>query len=75
MTVDAVNRNALLNEITTLIKEEQVNLLSVVARTQKYNRAHIDLSLELSSREHMIDIMNKINDISGVLSVRRSQPT
>ena len=75
LTVDAVNKNALLNEITTLIKEEQVNLLSVVARTQKYNRAHIDLSLELSSREHMEHIMNKIDDISGVLSVYRSKPT
>ncbi len=75
ITIEAVNKQALLNEITLLIKEEQVNLLSVVARTDKYNKAYIDLSLELSSREHMREIMVKIEKIDGVLSVTRSKPT
>jgi len=75
LAIDAVNKHNLLNEITQLIKEEQVNLLSVVARTDKYSRAHIDLSVELSSLEHMRDLMTKIENISGVFSVKRAKPT
>ncbi len=75
ITIEAVNKKALLNEITLLIKEEQVNLISVNARTDKFNRAYIDLSLELSSLEHMRDIIGKINEIAGVLTVNRAKPT
>jgi GTP pyrophosphokinase len=75
LAIEAFNKKALLNDITSLIKEEQVNLSSVVARTDKYNRAHIELSLELSSLEHMRDIIKKIDHISGVLSVDRAKPT
>ncbi|MFW5985857.1 MAG: ACT domain-containing protein, partial [Halanaerobiales bacterium] len=75
LAIEAVNKNALLNDITTLIKEEQVNLSSVVARTDRYNRAFIDIALELSSTEHMHDIIKKIDNIPGVLSVARAKPT
>jgi len=75
LAIEAVNKHNLLNEITQLIKEEQINLLSVVARTDKYNRAHIDLSVELSSLEHMRAFMVKVENISGVLSVKRAKPT
>ncbi|RCW43789.1 MULTISPECIES: bifunctional (p)ppGpp synthetase/guanosine-3',5'-bis(diphosphate) 3'-pyrophosphohydrolase [unclassified Halanaerobium] len=75
LRIDAVNKNALLNDITTLIKKEKLNLLSVMARTSKSdNRAVVNLSLELSSIEHMHDIMKKIESISGVLNVNRSKP-
>ncbi|MFW6006475.1 MAG: RelA/SpoT family protein [Halanaerobiales bacterium] len=75
LAIEAVDKKALLNEITSLIKEENLNLLSVVARTGKYNRAYIELSLELSSLQHMRDIMAKIDEIDGVLSVNRAKPT
>lgn len=75
LTIKAFNKKALLNDITSVIKEEQVNLLSVVARTDRYNRAHIELSLELSSLEHMREIIRKIDGISGILSVDRAKPT
>jgi len=74
LRIDAVNKSALLNDITHIIKEEKINLLSVMARTSNQNRAVINLSLELSSTEHMYDIMKKIESISGVLSVSRSKP-
>ena len=74
LRIDAVNKSALLNDITNIIKEEKLNLLSVMARTSEQNRAVINLSLELSSTEHMHDIMKKIESISGVLNVSRSRP-
>jgi GTP pyrophosphokinase len=74
LRIEAVNKSALLNDITHIIKEEKLNLLSVMARTSDQNRAVINLSLELSSTEHMYDIMKKIESISGVLNVSRSKP-
>lgn len=74
LRIDAVNKSALLNDITHIIKEEKINLLSVMARTSDQNRAVVNLSLELSSTEHMHDIMKKIESISGVLNVSRSKP-
>ncbi|HMA59403.1 MAG TPA: bifunctional (p)ppGpp synthetase/guanosine-3',5'-bis(diphosphate) 3'-pyrophosphohydrolase [Halanaerobiales bacterium] len=75
LNIEAVDKSALLNDITRLIKNEQIKLLSVNARADKYGKAYIKLSVELSSIEHMKDIMNKIKDISGVLSVQRAKPT
>ncbi len=75
LAIEAMNRNNLLNEITQIVKEEQLNLLSVVARTDNYNKAYIDLSVELSSLEHMRDFMAEIENISGILSVKRAKPT
>jgi len=74
MTIDAFDRKNLLNDITQLIKDEDINLISLAART-KDNQATIDIALELSSREHMRDIMDKMEEISGILAVRRSRPT
>lgn len=74
LRIEAVNKSALLNDVTHIIKEEKINLLSVMARTNDQNRAVINLSLELSSTEHMYDIMKKIESISGVLNVSRSKP-
>jgi len=75
LNIEAVDKSALLNDITRLIKNEQIKLLSVNARADKYGKAYIKLSVELSSIEHMKDIMNKIKEISGVLSVQRAKPT
>jgi len=74
LRIEAVNKSALLNDVTHIIKEEKVNILSVMARTNDQNRAVINLSLELSSTEHMYDIMKKIESISGVLNVSRAKP-
>jgi len=74
LRIEAVNKSALLNDVTHIIKEEKINLLSVMARTNDQNRAVINLSLELSSTEHMYDIMKKIESISGVLNVSRAKP-
>ncbi|MFW5979742.1 MAG: RelA/SpoT family protein [Halanaerobiales bacterium] len=75
LKIDAVNRKGLVNDITSLIKDEQINLLSVMAKTDKYNRADINMSVELSSLEHMEDLMNKIEQIEGVLKVDRAKPS
>jgi len=75
LRINSVNRKGLVSDITSLIKDEGVNLLSVHARTTRHNRAHVNLSVELSSVEHMRDLINKLNGLDGVLSVSRAKPT
>lgn len=72
LAIEAYSKKALLNDITSLMKEEQIELSSVVARTDKYNRAHIQLSMELSNLQHMQEIMQKLDQIPGILSVNRA---
>ena len=75
LRINSVNRKGLVSDITSLIKDAGVNLLSVHARTTRHNRAHVNLSVELSSIEHMRDLINKLNGLDGVLNVSRAKPT
>lgn len=75
LVIKAVNKSALLNDITSLISNEKIELHSVIANSNKYNQAHVKITVELSSREHMHDLIRKIENISGVLSVSRAHPS
>ncbi|MFN2363703.1 MAG: ACT domain-containing protein, partial [Halarsenatibacteraceae bacterium] len=75
LVIKAVNKSALLNDITSLISNEKIELHSVIANSNKYNQAHVKITVELGSREHMHDLIRKIENISGVLSVSRANPS
>ncbi len=75
LMIEAVNKSALLNEITGVINNEKIELHSVMADTDKYNQAYIKIDVELSSKEHMNELINKIENVSGVLSVSRAKPS
>ncbi|SDL39957.1 RelA/SpoT family protein [Halarsenatibacter silvermanii] len=75
LMIEAVNKQALLNEITGVISNEKIELHSVMADTDKYNQAYIKIDVELSSKEHMKELMTKIENVSGVLSVSRARPS
>ena len=75
LVIEAVNKSALLNEITGIISNEKIELHSVMADSDKYNQAYIKIKVELSSKEHMNELINKIEGVSGVLSVSRAKPS
>ncbi len=75
LVIEAVNKSALLNEITGIISNEKVELNSVMADSDKYNQAYIKINVELSSKEHMQELIYKIENVSGVLSVSRAKPS
>jgi len=75
LVIKAVNKSALLNDITSLISNEKIELHSVIANSNKYNQAYVKITVELSSRAHMHDLIRKIENISGVLSVSRAKPS
>ncbi len=75
LELDAVNQRALLNNVTSVISESKVNISAINARTNRDGIAKINVSLEISSLEHMKDIIKKLYQIDGVLEVRRANPT
>ncbi len=74
LEIEAMNKRSLLNDLTTVISEAKTNITSINARTKKDRLARISLSLEISSLEHMKDIINKLEGIDGVLNVQRANP-
>ncbi|SJZ72449.1 RelA/SpoT family protein [Selenihalanaerobacter shriftii] len=72
--VDALNQHSLLNDLTTVVSNAQLNITAINAQTTKDGLAHIRIVLQISSLEHMNDIMNKIERIEGVLDVQRATP-
>lgn len=75
LAVEALDQKSLLNDMTKVISEAGVNITSINARTTKEKIAYITLSLEISSLEHMNDIIKKLEAIEGVLDVGRANPT
>ncbi|WP_408954822.1 RelA/SpoT family protein [Natroniella sp. ANB-PHB2] len=72
--VKALNEHSLLNELTAVISEAKINITSANARTTRDRLAYVKLSLQISSLEHMKDIISKLEEIEGVLSVQRANP-
>ena len=76
LELEAMNQRALLTNITNVIAEAKVNISAINARTDhRVGTAKINVSLEISSLEHMNDIMKQLHHIDGVLDVSRANPT
>ncbi|WP_204988840.1 RelA/SpoT family protein [Sporohalobacter salinus] len=74
LEIEALNQQALLNDLTNVISNAQLSITTINAQTTKDGFAHVYLVIEISSLEHMNDIMNKIDRIEGVLDVQRANP-
>ncbi|ADL12258.1 (p)ppGpp synthetase I, SpoT/RelA [Acetohalobium arabaticum DSM 5501] len=74
LEIEALNQHALLNDLTNVISNAQLSITTINAQTTKDGFAHIYLVIEISSLDHMNDIMNKLNRIEGVLDVQRANP-
>ncbi|MCK4258517.1 MAG: bifunctional (p)ppGpp synthetase/guanosine-3',5'-bis(diphosphate) 3'-pyrophosphohydrolase [Halanaerobiales bacterium] len=75
LEIEALNQRALLNNVTRIISESKVNISAINARTNRDGVAKINVSLGISSLEHMKDIIKNLYQIDGVLDVKRANPT
>jgi len=72
LRVEALDRNGLLKDITTLLSNEKVNVLAVNSQSNMKKRyAIIDLSLEVHNSEEIGKLAGKINQLKDVADVRR----
>lgn len=72
LRLEALDRNGLLKDITTLLSNEKLNVLGVNSMTNiKTQSAIIDMNLEIHNSEDINKIKNKLKQLKDVSDVRR----
>jgi len=67
----AYDRQGLLSEIINLLGDIKTNIDAVNARATKNGIAVVDLVLEISNKQHLENVMQKILKIKGIYEVKR----
>ena len=57
------------------IAESKTNIEAVNARTSRQEAASIQLVVDIHDVTHLTNVMNKLRQVEGVISVRRATPT
>ncbi|MDD6491647.1 MAG: bifunctional (p)ppGpp synthetase/guanosine-3',5'-bis(diphosphate) 3'-pyrophosphohydrolase [Firmicutes bacterium] len=68
----ANNRNGLLADISKALTEKNIDILSMNTRTNKQGLATLATSFEISNREELIRIIDKIRSIESVIDIERT---
>ncbi|MDE6203376.1 MAG: bifunctional (p)ppGpp synthetase/guanosine-3',5'-bis(diphosphate) 3'-pyrophosphohydrolase [Lachnospiraceae bacterium] len=68
----ANNRNGLLADISRALTEKSIDILSMNTRVNKQGIATLATSFEISSREELNRIIDKINSIESVIDIERT---
>lgn len=68
----ANNRNGLLADITKALTEKNIDILSLNTRTNKQGLATIATSFEITSREELIRIIDRIRAVESVMDIERT---
>lgn len=68
----ANNRNGLLADISKALTEKNIDILSMNTRTNKQGLATLATSFEISNREELNRIIDKIRSIESVIDIERT---
>ena len=72
VTIRAVDRTGILSEITAMSKEAGIGIQSLSAKSNTISDIFIYLTFEVSGREELDKMMQKLKTISGALDVYRA---
>ena len=70
--VYANNRNGLLVDVTRALTEKNIDILSMNTRASKQGTATLAISFEISNREELNHVIEKIGSIESVLDIERT---
>jgi GTP pyrophosphokinase len=68
----ADNRNGLLADISKAFTEKNINILSMNTKTSKQGLATLQTTFEISDREELNRIIDKIRSIDSVIDIERT---
>ena len=72
INIYANNRNGLLADISKALTEKNINILSLNTRISKQGVVTLTTSFEISSREELQHIIDKIRNIESVIDIERT---
>ncbi len=72
LSIYAQNRCGILLDISKILMEINVDIKSMTSRTNKQGLATINLAFEISDREELITITQKLRNVASVIDVERS---
>ena len=68
----ANNRNGLLADISKALTEKNIDILSMNTKTNKQGQATLQTAFEISDREELNRIIDKIRNIESVIDIERT---
>ncbi len=66
------NRNGVLADVIGVVSEQKLNLLATNARALKDKTALIDITIEVTSKEQVDNIIRKLHRVPGVYEIKRT---
>ncbi len=72
IVIYAMNRNGLLADISKALTEKNINIISMNTRTNKQGIATLQTNFEISGREELNHIIDKIRGIENVIDIERT---
>ena len=72
ITIYANNRNGLLADVSRALTEKNIDIRSMNTRTSKQGVATMNVAFEISSKEELNRVIDKLHNIESVLSIERT---
>ena len=72
ITIYANNRNGLLADVSRALTEKNIDIQSMNTRTSKQGGATMNVAFEISSKEELNRVIDKLHNIESVLSIERT---
>lgn len=72
IAIYANNRFGLLADISKVLTERDINILSVNTRTSKQNIATLSVSFEITGKQELFRIIEVVRKVDGVLDIERT---
>jgi len=72
ITIYANNRTGLLVDITKTLTEKNIAILSLSTATSKKDVATVQVSFEITGKEELINIVERLGQIEGIINIERT---
>ncbi len=72
ISIFADNRNGLLADVSKVLTEKNVDILTVNSRTSKQGNATISLSFEVMNKDELKKVMDRLRTVESVIDITRS---
>ena len=66
------NRMGLLVDVSKIFTEQQIDMTSINVRTSKQGTATINVTFNITGREQLIQVTDKLRQVEGIMDIERT---